>query len=56
MINRFQQFIDSASINAPCPERIRGYSGEEIIKIERLFDIKITGDMKLFFQIMGRCS
>ena len=56
MINIFQNFINNASINAPFPERIRGYSDEEIVKIERLFDIKIMGEMKLFFEIMGRCS
>ena len=56
MINDFSEFIKQAHINAVFPERIKGYSDEEISKVERLFDIKITGEMKLFFQTMGRCS
>jgi hypothetical protein len=55
-MNDFTAFLNQAPINAPFPERIKGYSDEEITKIERLFDINITGEMKLFFQIMGRCS
>jgi hypothetical protein len=55
-MNDFNAFLNKAPCNAPFPERIKGYSDEEITKIERLFDINITGEMKLFFQIMGRCS
>ena len=56
MINDFAGFLSQASFNAPFPERIKGYNEDEISKIEGLFDIKIAGEMKLFFQIMGRCS
>lgn len=56
MSNDFAIFLSQAPFNAPFPERIKGYNEEEISKIEGLFNIKITGEMKLFFQIMGRCS
>jgi len=56
MINNIEKFLRKAPYDAAFPERIKGYNDEEITKIERLFDIKITGEMKLFFQTIGRCS
>lgn len=34
--------------------KVRGYSDEEIKKIERLYDISISGDFENFLQQMGR--
>lgn len=35
---------------------IKGYSNNEIAKIERLYDIKITGQLHDFLCSIGRCS
>ncbi len=35
---------------------IRGYSDEEISSMERLYDIRITGQFYEFLRCMGRCS
>lgn len=35
---------------------IKGYSVEEIQKIERLYDIMVTGQFREFLSCMGRCS
>jgi hypothetical protein len=35
---------------------VAGYSNEELSKIERLYDINITGDFRAFMLEMGRCS
>lgn len=36
--------------------KIKGYTGDEIQKIERLYDIKVTGQLRDFLMCMGRCS
>lgn len=36
--------------------KIKGYTGDEIQKIERLYDIKIVGQLRDFLSCMGRCS
>lgn len=36
--------------------KIKGYTGDEIQKIERLYDIKVTGQLREFLMCMGRCS
>ena len=35
---------------------IKGYSDDELAKIERLYDIKIRGQLYHFLSCMGRCS
>lgn len=35
---------------------MRGYSDEEIAKIERLYDIQVKGQLYDFLKTMGRCS
>ncbi|MDE9427767.1 hypothetical protein [Xenorhabdus bovienii] len=35
---------------------IKGYSEEDIVKLERLYDIKIQGQLLDFLIYMGRCS
>ena len=35
---------------------IKGYSVEEIQKIERLYDIMVTDQFREFLSCMGRCS
>ncbi|MEB6856723.1 hypothetical protein NA898_01780 [Proteus cibi] len=35
---------------------IRGYSDEEISRMERLYDIRIVGQLYDFLKCMGRCS
>lgn len=35
---------------------IKGYSDQEIQKMERLYDVKITGELYEFLIFMGRCS
>lgn len=39
----------------PRPDWIEGYSEDEITKLELIFDISITGDLKCFFKEIGRC-
>ena len=36
--------------------KIKGYTGDEIQKIERLYDIKVVGQLRDFLSCMGRCS
>jgi hypothetical protein len=35
---------------------VAGYSDEELSKIERLYDVKLTGDLRAFLSKMGRCD
>lgn len=35
---------------------IKGYSDDELAKIERLYDIKVTDQLYDFLRCMGRCS
>ncbi|OAT49762.1 SMI1/KNR4 family protein [Providencia heimbachae] len=36
--------------------KIKGYTVDEIQKIERLYDIRVTGQLREFLSCMGRCS
>ena len=37
------------------PKKVIGYSNEELDKIEKLYNIKIIGNFRLFMVKMGRC-
>lgn len=37
-------------------DEISGYQADEIEQIERLYDIKVSGDFQKFLSVMGRCS
>jgi hypothetical protein len=52
-----QKYLDLLN-NLPAENKaaIKGYSLEEIKKIESLYDIKIEGDFKEFMRIAGRCD
>ena len=49
----FELFNESNLINK---ELIKGYSNDEIKKIERLYNIDIKDDFKYFMENMGRCD
>ena len=36
--------------------KVKGYSEDELSKIEKLYDINISGNFRLFMLEMGRCS
>ena len=38
------------------PSRVLGYSAEELVKIEKLYDIKISGFLRDFMLEAGRCD
>ena len=38
------------------PNKVEGYSEDEIYKLEKLYDINIVGNFRLFMREMGRCS
>lgn len=49
------RFIDKIAFGyAYEPKRVEGYSEDELDKIERLYNIKITGDFREFLLDMGR--
>jgi len=51
MTNFIDKIAQGVSYNS---EYVLGYSGDEIEKIERLYEIKIGGDLRRFFLEMGR--
>lgn len=58
-MNNDQLINDLHSIYPELPiniHRIKGYSDDEIKKIERLYDIKVAGQLYDFLNCMGRCS
>jgi len=58
MINeKFLNYLHSVYPELPIDINfIRGYSEDEIIKIERLYDIKVVDQLYDFLYCMGRCS
>ncbi|MEM7595806.1 MAG: SMI1/KNR4 family protein [Cyanobacteria bacterium P01_A01_bin.83] len=43
-------------INLSANEELAGYSDDEIVKLEKLYDIFIVGNLKKFLSLAGRCS
>ncbi|WP_100159646.1 SMI1/KNR4 family protein [Proteus columbae] len=53
LINDLHSIYPELLINI---HKIKGYSDDEIKKIERLYDIKVVGQLYDFLNCMGRCS
>lgn len=53
LINHLHSVYPELPINI---HKIKGYSDDEIKKIERLYDIKVAGQLYDFLNCMGRCS
>ena len=52
-----QSFLDKVYDGRPIQKgMIAGYSNDEIVKIEKLYDISVLGDFRQFLSEMGRCS
>jgi len=45
-----------ALIKSSANNELAGYQDEEISKIERLYDIDVTGDFRQFLMLAGKCS
>ncbi|MBG2767801.1 hypothetical protein I4558_10380 [Proteus mirabilis] len=53
LINNLHSIYPEFPINI---HKIKGYSDDEIKKIERLYNIKVAGQLYDFLNYMGRCS
>ncbi|QAV24080.1 hypothetical protein [Proteus hauseri] len=53
LINYLHSIYPELPINI---HKIKGYSDDEIKKIERLYDIKVADQLYDFLNCMGRCS
>lgn len=49
-------FRQLASSCPDCAQKMRGYDAAEIEKIERLYGITVSGDLRDFLTVAGRCD